>query len=377
MKFDMATVCTLLLNGILVVLSSCNGQSTSASEGATRSNGNGIFPLGDTLVVFPEKGIMVVFEDKKHNHWFANWDGGVYKYDGVHLVLFTSRDGLCSDAILGMQEDESGNVYFDTPDGVSKFDGREFTTLEVLNNAGVEEDWKLEPGDLWFRMGWNSNGPYRYDGSSLRQLPFPKHPLEDEFHSKFPKVSYSPYGIYSIYRDSNGAMWFGTSNLGACRFDGKSFAWISEEEVTELDDGPSNGVRSIVEDKDGNYWFSNVFHRYEVKPGSSKDRKDQPISYRMKKGIEVSDPFNTNDLTYYMSAVKDNNDDLWMVTYSAGVWRYDGDKLEHYSVEAGDARVTLFSIYKDRQGVLWLGTHNNGVYRFNGENFERFNPNIN
>ena len=123
MKFDMATVCTLLLNGILVVLSSCNGQSTSASEGATRSNGNGIFPLGDTLVVFPEKGIMVVFEDKKHNHWFANWDGGVYKYDGVHLVLFTSRDGLCSDTILGMQEDESGNVYFDTPDGVSNLTG--------------------------------------------------------------------------------------------------------------------------------------------------------------------------------------------------------------------------------------------------------------
>jgi len=32
--------------------------------------------------------------------------------------------------------------------------------------------------------------------------------------------------------------------------------WIVEEDVTELHDGPSNGVSSIIEDKDGCFWFS-------------------------------------------------------------------------------------------------------------------------
>ncbi len=35
------------------------------------------------------------------------------------------------------------------------------------------------------------------------------------------------------------------------RFDGKSIEWITEDDVTELHDGPANGVRSIIEDKDG------------------------------------------------------------------------------------------------------------------------------
>lgn len=61
----------------------------------------------------------------------------------------------------------------------------------------------------------------------------------------------SPYDIYAIYRDSHGNMWFGTGAIGACRFDGTNFDWIHEEDVTELHNGPSNGIRSIAEDKDG------------------------------------------------------------------------------------------------------------------------------
>jgi hypothetical protein len=34
-----------------------------------------------------------------------------------------------------------------------------------------------------------------------------------------------------------------------------------------------------------------------------------------------------------MSSVVDNTGALWMVTFSAGAWRYDGKKVTHYPVQ--------------------------------------------
>ncbi len=43
-----------------------------------------------------------------------------------------------------------------------------------------------------------------------------------------------------------GNIWFGTNPVGVCRYDGKSFEWITEEDVTEFRNEGANGVRSIM-----------------------------------------------------------------------------------------------------------------------------------
>jgi len=75
-----------------------------------------------------------------------------------------------------------------------------------------------------------------------------------------------------------------------------------------------------------------------------------------------------------MSGAEDNKGDLWMVTCSSGVWRYDGADLTQYQLKDGGKDVLLFSVYKDKQGGLWLGTHTAGAYKFNGKTFEKFRP---
>jgi ligand-binding sensor domain-containing protein len=69
---------------------------------------------------------------------------------------------------------------------------------------------------------------------------------------------------------------------------------------------------------------------------------------------------------------EDNDNNLWFVTYRSGVWKYDGMKITHYTVQDNSKDITLFSIYKDNNGDLWLGTHENGAYKFNGKTFEKF-----
>ena len=75
-----------------------------------------------------------------------------------------------------------------------------------------------------------------------------------------------------------------------------------------------------------------------------------------------------------MSIINENRGNLWMATYSHGVWRYDGENMVHYPVKDGSDDITLFSIYKDNLGDLWLGTHEFGGYKFNGKAFEKFRP---
>ncbi|MFO0386791.1 MAG: two-component regulator propeller domain-containing protein, partial [Flavobacteriales bacterium] len=77
-------------------------------------------------------------------------------------------------------------------------------------------------------------------------------------------------------------------------------------------------------------------------------------------------------LDEFLSAVCDNDDNLWFVTYRDGVWKYDDGKITQYVVQDDSKPITLFSIYKDNQGILWLGTHENGAFKFNGTAFEKF-----
>jgi ligand-binding sensor domain-containing protein len=184
---------------------------------------------------------------------------------------------------------------------------------------------------------------------------------------KPPNLSTS-FGIYSIYKDKKGNLWFGTNPVGVCRYDGKSFKWITEEDVTEFRNEGANGVRSITEDKNGDFWF-NTEYRYGVYDSTTlKSNK----FYTRHQSIGGLDGKKNSDLDEYLSIVKDNNNNLWFVTYLDGVWKYDGTKITHYAVKNKSRQIALFCIYKDNKGDLWLGTHGNGAYKFNGITFEKF-----
>lgn len=363
MNMEMNVPRPLLVLGCCALFSLCPGQDCSCAP----QDDQKAALTGDPVSATDDK-VMVVFQDSKDNYWFGGGEQGVIKYDGKNLVRFSTYDGLCSNAVLGIQEDDVENIYFDTTGGVCKFDGRTFTTLQVIE-AG--SDWKLAPKDLWFRMGWDKNGPYRYDGKALYHLKFPRTNDAVTFRARFPNASFEPYGIYSIYKDRKGHMWFGTSSVGACRYDGTSISWFYEQQLTETRNGGSFGIRSILEDRDGHFWFCNTRCRYNILPTSSLINGTSRVDHTREAGING---YTGDEVPYFLSMTEDDNGDLWMVTYDDGVWRSNGKNLTHYPITHDDTHVLLFSIYKDRHGGLWVGSQNAGAFRFNGENFERFIP---
>lgn len=335
---------------LLLLLTSCHSQ-TAEPKSKTE------ILLEGTLVEELDKSIMVVYQDKQGVYWFGSWETGVYKFDGKTLINYTTKHGLLNNRIDEIKEDRFGNLFFASANAnseISKFDGKTFTTLKAIPST----DWKLDSTDLWFKYSYgNTRKVYRYDGENLFELTFPN-----------PPNLTNPFDVYSIYKDRKRNLWFGTNPVGVCRYDGKTFHWITEEDVTEFRNEGANGVRSILEDKNGDFWFNTEF-RYSVY--DNKTVKSNQF-YTRHKSIGGLDGKKNSNLDEYLSCVTDNDQNLWFVTYLDGVWKYDGSKITHYPILENSKQIPVFSIYKDNDGVLWLGTHENGAYKFNGTAFEKF-----
>jgi ligand-binding sensor domain-containing protein len=362
---------SIILFSILTLLTSCNGQNTSPVAKSTSNEQDLSIEIGDTVSEL-DKTIWIIFQDKNNHYWFGSDGHGVYRYDDKTILHFSTKDGLLNNRIRGIQEDKLGNIFITSLGGINKFDGQNFTTLPIMES----NEWKLDSNDLWFYMlgKTGENGTYRYDGNTLHHLKFPKHYMEDEYYKVNGKRPWSPYEPYTIYKDSKGNIWFGTAEFGICRYDGKSLSWMYEKHLTLIEGGGSFGIRSIIEDKEGKFWFCNTSYRYNILPASLIEQDKILIDYKREKGIENVKSPEGKDRIYFMSVVEDDKGDLWMLTYEQGVWRYDGKTITQYAVKDGDKDIKLFSIYKDNNGDLWLGTHENGAYKFNGTSFEKFTP---
>ncbi|MGB1000240.1 MAG: two-component regulator propeller domain-containing protein, partial [Flavobacteriales bacterium] len=268
-----------IIKAILIILISggflsCNGQMKADKKSADVKN----VTLGK-LVSKLDNQIWSIFQDRKGNFWFGSNGKGLYHFDGNKLNLFTTSDNLVSNTIRGIQEDNKGNIYIETPKGVSTFDGINFTTLKIIKSPNNE--WKLEQNDLWFNCNGNANHVYRFDGENLYELQLPRKNIEKKLGIDEKELSYSPYTVFGIDKDRNGKLWLGTVLAGAFRFDGNSFLWIGEKELSRLPDGREPGVRSILEDNDGNMWLSNFYSKYNIKSDSSQ-------SYEKIKAVELS-----------------------------------------------------------------------------------------
>jgi ligand-binding sensor domain-containing protein len=352
-----------ILSSIFLSLNSCDSNNQNFNAEASDKSTT----IADTVNDL-SNNIMVIYQDQQNNYWFGSWEDGLYKYDGQSIIHYTTKDGLPDNRVEEIKEDKNGNIYINTRKGLCRFNDGRFSKFNLTIN--LENNWKLSADDLWFNCYESSGYVYRLEANQLYRLKTPTTKIGEDYVAKHPNHT-NPYDIYCNYKDSHGNIWFGTAALGAFRYNGQSFDWILETDLTELHNGPSNGVRSIIEDQEGYFWF-NADYRYKM----LNDIDLKGNFYERQKSIGSLDGKKNGILNEYLSLTKDKEDNLWFATYQNGVWKYDGHKIEHYPIQENDEYIHLFYTYTDNNGSIWLGTHNDGAWKFNGQSFEKFSKGI-
>jgi len=148
--------------------------------------------------------------DSRGDVWYDIEGYGLMKDDGKILTSITTKDGLLSNSVQAMVEDDEGNYWIgtrvvekDNPDpakrkgkgGLSKFNGKIFThfpEIKGLSGQDVYGVYKDRAGNIW--ISTTSNGIYKYDGDS-----FTNYKVKDE----------NQVGVMGFLEDSTGRLWLG------------------------------------------------------------------------------------------------------------------------------------------------------------------------
>ncbi len=119
----------------------------------------------------PPDAMRARFVDRDGHIWFGSDGRGLSRWDGQHLVRYTTQDGLAHNAIRAIYQSRDGHLWVGTDGGVvSRFDGRVFQTLsrrDGLNGQSVRAIVQDEDGAMWFST---------YQGVIRYQPPAPTQP---------------------------------------------------------------------------------------------------------------------------------------------------------------------------------------------------------
>ncbi|MFL6699971.1 MAG: two-component regulator propeller domain-containing protein [Vitreoscilla sp.] len=230
---------------------------------------------------------------------------------------YNVSNGLANNVAFDVAEDKYGFVWTTTRNGISKFDGSDFTTYRPVP-PGVQGQvaqfyqtiFPARDGNLWF-CSWG-NGLLKLDIQTER---------------------------FTFYRH-----------------DAANPASIAGDEVW-----------FAFEDKDGMMWISSLGGLSRLDPATG-----QAKVYR-------HDPANPNSLGHNLptQVVQDKTGALWIGTYGGGLDRLDtaSQSFTHYRHDDADANSLsndwIEGVFLDRDGTLWIAT-DGGLNHFDPHGPPRF-----
>jgi len=199
----------------------------------TNAGGASTLKDGQWKTYFPMHGLAdywvysFAFDDKGGT-WIGTWDGANYVTPEGEMKVF--RKELINIWVYGLDIDAEGRVWFGTEGGVSMFDGAAWKSWTHDDGLGAPNVAELPRNDN--------------TGLGTRS----RHDLVVETAGQ---ESYNPNYVFSVLVDPKGrGVWFGTWGGGVSLFDGK--AWTSFSTAEGL---AGNIVYSIAKDADGDLWF--------------------------------------------------------------------------------------------------------------------------
>ena len=191
------------------------------------------------------------------------------------------------------------------------------------------------------------------DEGSNQQLTFNQ-------NTTFPQIHTNLNGmvrefVRTMYQDKKGNYWFGTNGNGIIRYDGQTL-----EKVTIDQNQKWGAIREIVEDKVGNIWFGTSF-------GLVKFDGEKFTTFSTEVGLQDEEIW---------GLTVDKGGLIWVGSIG-GVSHFDGKKFTPFMLP--DTMVEnpkhmlseklVLKFVEDKNGTMWLITDGNGIFKYNKGEF--------
>lgn len=324
----------------------------------------------------------------------------------IHFRNYTVTDGLQSNTIWAISQDEQGYMWFGTKDGLSRFDGYQFKSFKFdkknpssIGNNFIRKIFKYDAKTYWIGT---EEGVYILD-------------LESEAFT--PLATLGEQMIFDILRDRRGNVWIATGSKGLFRYDPVSGALVNF--VHRNNDRNSisvNLVRCLAEDNEGAIWIgtmrgldvydpeSMTFRHYYHSPEKESLSHNSIISLHsdlsgniwigtLTGGLNSYDR-KTNSFKRYAKSKKNSiNDNIVRAIYQPtpdklyigtekglNILDIPTQTFRHFTNRNNDPQSisddAVYSIFEDKEGGIWLGTYFGGANYFHRQdtNFELYYP---
>ncbi|MFA6598128.1 MAG: two-component regulator propeller domain-containing protein [Ignavibacteriaceae bacterium] len=324
---------------------------------------------------------------------------------------YTSSDGLASSTVYDIIQDKSGFIWFGTANGMSKFDGKHFTTFRTndgLNSNSIISLLEGKNGELYignfekginvFRNGRFENYCSQIDGKSfaLSYLMFGSSGKNGQ------KIfAYNRWGSINVISEKksgelltkiinsfpvfiNKLEILPTGDVVALTTTGLFKLKNDVLSKFHINGFPDTNTYCLTNGEDGSFFIgtkemiyrikdNNVIERYKIKVAGNNDivailrDKNNNIWFSiMNRGFYLipsgSDKIinigSKMDLqtTLVNTYFEDNEGNIWISTFGKGVYCINNLYLKSYDEKDGLSSNNVYSIVKENSGKLFLGT---------------------
>jgi ligand-binding sensor domain-containing protein len=243
------------------------------------------------------------------------------------IRTYTTADGLASDQVLCIHQDSHGFLWFCTAEGLSRFDGYQFTnyqTADGLPGNVVRNFLETRQGFFWIAT---TDGVARFDPRGTGPARFRAYPLS--------RVRAVPS---MLREDRDGGIWCATTNSQGVFYLGPRDAAFHHVDMPAVD--PI--VTAILIDRRGALWMGTSGGLFRRDPDGAIH------SYGTLDGLRNAD---------VMALLEDRAGRLWVGTRTGLVRMDDGAAPTRvYGLQDGLPHRRIESLLEASDGKLWVGT---------------------
>ena len=370
---------------------------------------------GNTFTRLPNSGGLTngrgLFEDNKGRIWVGTNDNGVVVIDGKDTTHLTYKEGLPSSSIRTFAQDNEGNVFIGTTEGVCYADPE--MNIHVVDDKRINSEmiWKLDSDSNGKIYGHTKNGLiFLIDNKTVKAL----HSGNELETGKITTLKTDPENPGKVYLGCDGGVVyygeFGSSaalmerisveplNSVECISYDCNRLWIASSSKVGyidndgrfcvLDDIPlDSGIEMMTSDYQGNMWFAsstkgvmkivtNKFVNVNKKANLPEEVTNAACLYNgalyigANNGLRIIDSNYhsiNNELTDYIGdsrircIERGTDGDLWIATFTnqlGAVHLLKDGQIEKYTIENGMPSNEVRCISVQNDGRVLLGTNN-------------------